>query len=389
MTTPLWARTHNYASADLSCDVAIIGAGFIGLSTALWLTEYRPDLKIIVLDSSTLGAGASGRNAGFLTKGSATFYKNIQSEWGMARGCELYQFAKKSLQLVHEKILKCSPEIKFEKTSSLTMFQTEEHWRIWNQQLFSLDDYEFRWLDRGQLPPALSSKYFGGLENSIEYKLNPAQFLKVIKDKLLARKVVIHENMSAFALADWGIRTEVNNIRAKKVVLALNGYLPQFHDFFKAHIFPKRAQMMAVELEKSLGAPSLYYDSHQRVYWREVQDNLLIIGGKRLMDDARESNDFDKNSTMIQAALEQYLTETLAIKYKIIQRWSGIMGFTESELPIVTKAITAPIPTYIIGGFSGHGMGLGFAAAQEISEIIIGKKETSFFDSFKSIKIDL
>ena len=114
MTTSHWARANQFKTPDMYADIVIIGGGYVGLSKAYWISEYCPDLKIIVLDRSSVGSGASGRNAGFLTKGSATFYKTLSQEWGKDRALKLYQFADESISLVAQNILKSSPEIKFE-----------------------------------------------------------------------------------------------------------------------------------------------------------------------------------------------------------------------------------------------------------------------------------
>lgn len=58
------------------------------------------------------------------------------------------------------------------------------------------------------------------------------------------------------------------------------------------------------------------------------------------------------------------------------------MGFTEHELPFIGP-IEAPLEVYMIGGFSGHGMGLGFRSAKEMAEVALGMKEESFYSQFK------
>ena len=388
MTTSHWARAHQFKTPDMYADIVIIGGGYVGLSTAYWISEYCPDLKIIVLDRSSVGSGASGRNAGFLTKGSATFYKTLSQEWGKDRALKLYQFADESISLVAQNILKSSPEIKFEKTTSLTLFQNESLKSAWDLEGFNPSDFNFEWKKSDDLSTNLKAKFSGAFENGGEFKINPMQLLGSLKNTLEARKIQVIENLSAFELNESGVATEYNFIKSKQVVLALNGYFPQFHQNFKPLITPLRAQMMAVELEEDIDSNSLHYDSPERVYWRKSQDKLLLIGGKRLLDESGERGDFEKISPLIQKGLENYLTEQLGLKFKVIHRWSGKMGFTEHELPILTKAV-APIETYVIGGFSGHGMGLGFRSAQEMARLVSGEISKSFFDSFKETSIIL
>ena len=49
----------------LRADVAIVGAGFTGLWTAIRLAETDPTLRIVVVEAAFVGFGASGRNGGF------------------------------------------------------------------------------------------------------------------------------------------------------------------------------------------------------------------------------------------------------------------------------------------------------------------------------------
>ena len=388
MTTSHWLRPHSFTTPDMTADVVIVGAGYVGLSTAFWISESRPDLKIIVIDRATLGAGASGRNAGFLTKGSATFYKGLVKDWGFDKALSLSRFAEESLELVYQNVLKSSPEIKFEKSTSLTLFQTEKMKTEWESSGFTPEQFNFTWKPAEELASSIKEKFVGAYEAGPEYKINPMQLLNTLKASLDSRKIQIIENLSAFKITPEGISTEVNTIRCKQVVLALNGYLPQFHSAFKELITPFRAQMMAVELEDDIDSQSLHYDSPEKVYWRKSFDKTLLIGGKRLLDEAGEVGDFEKISSKIQEGLECYLKETLKIRYKVLHRWSGAMGFTEHELPYITKA-SADIDAFVIGGFSGHGMGLGFRSGQEMAKLVTGEISQSFFDSFKPVNIQL
>lgn len=359
----------------------------MGLSIAYWLTEMKPELNIVVLEKNICGSGASGRNAGFLTLGSASFYKSLKGDWGTEKAKSILGFAAESLRLVHEHILQKTTDIKFTPTSSLTLFQSEEQLTSWKSGQFSPESFHFNWLSQKQMPKSLQSNFFGGYESGPEYKVNPSELLTALKNTILKRKVRVVEYCSAFEISAEGVKTELNTIRAVKVVLALNAYLGQFHDTFKDLIKPKRAQMLAVELEDNFDCPGLYYDPPHRVYWRKTENNVLIIGGKRLLDENGEIGEFEKVSAVVQRGLEDYVKNQLGLRYKVLNRWSGTMGFTSHELPL-SGLVKAPVETYMVGGFSGHGMGLGFRTALDMAEMIFGKKE-SFFNQFKKAEFSL
>src|SRR5256884_9731999 len=48
-------------------DVCIVGAGYTGLWTAYYLKRADPALRVVVLEASFAGYGASGRNGGWVT----------------------------------------------------------------------------------------------------------------------------------------------------------------------------------------------------------------------------------------------------------------------------------------------------------------------------------
>lgn len=380
MTISHWQRSHTFTIPDIQTDVVIVGAGYVGLSTAWWITENSPGVKVTVIDRSRPGAGASGRNAGFLTKGSAFFYQNLTKHWGQERALEIFRFAETSLELVNKNVLKSSPEIKAEKTSSLTLTRKKS-------ELAELSsEFAFEWTE--EIPSKLKSTYEGAFRTDPEYKLNPMELIGSLRKSLEARKVQIIESSGAYDLFPEGVRTVMNTIRCKKVILAVNGYAPEFHSAFAAHITPNRAQMLAIETEDEFDASSLFYDPAERVYWRKAGEKAILIGGKRLLDEKNEHGNFEKVSPLIQAGLEDYVKNVLKLNYKVIHRWSGIMGFTPHELPILTK-VEAPIPTWFVGGFSGHGMGFGFHAGKEMSELVCGERKESFFQKFKDIKFSL
>src|SRR6266567_4421244 len=86
----LWDQTKSAPSSaseltsDLSCDVAIIGGGFCGLSAALHLAEAGTDA--VVLEAETPGWGASGRNGGQVIAGLKLDPRECIEKFGRERG---------------------------------------------------------------------------------------------------------------------------------------------------------------------------------------------------------------------------------------------------------------------------------------------------------------
>ena len=102
-----WLTTREYQpgkplNEDKDVDVAIVGGGFTGLSTAYHLKQAEPDLRIAILESRVIGFGASGRNGGFnmtlfgLTLGITAL------RFGRSKAREAHLYMEKSVDLLRD-----------------------------------------------------------------------------------------------------------------------------------------------------------------------------------------------------------------------------------------------------------------------------------------------
>src|SRR5690349_12909432 len=82
---------------DRSVDVAIIGAGYTGLSTAYHLKAAEPSLDVAILEGETVGFGASGRNAGFVMTLFGASLGMMKTLHGAARVREAHAYMERSI----------------------------------------------------------------------------------------------------------------------------------------------------------------------------------------------------------------------------------------------------------------------------------------------------
>lgn len=352
MSLSFWQKSYINALPS-KADVVILGGGFVGLSSAYWLVKLRPSLKIVILEKDKLGSGASGKNAGFLTKGSQVFYQKLVDQYGQAYGENVFHYVDDSLKLLNEHILQ----------DDLDLMNRAFSQTFSKQSSFSLGNFKFRddcWISEG------------------EFSVQPFRLLEKMKRVLTQKGVQFLEGVEAFDLGSNELQTNRGKIEFNQVLLALNGYSSRFHKTFKDLIFPKRAQMLAVRVKSPLEMNRLFYHPEERVYWRMVDSQTLIIGGKRLVDESEENSDFEKMNSKVQEALENYVRDFLKLEYEILHRWSGIMGFTKNELPLIQSMIQDSC--YVAAGFSGHGMGMGFHSGREIAEMMLGLRSQSILN---------
>src|SRR6478672_3767472 len=91
-------------------DVAILGAGFTGLSAARELAKQGA--KIAVLEANTIGWGASSRNGGMVLTGLKLSAETLAQRYGMELTGRMYASSLESIdlveQIVREEHIDCS-----------------------------------------------------------------------------------------------------------------------------------------------------------------------------------------------------------------------------------------------------------------------------------------
>src|SRR5437764_8384073 len=111
-----WLTTAKFPSPDGSVpipqavDVAVIGAGFTGLSAARALAKRGA--KVAVLEAETIGWGASSRNGGMVLTGLKLGVNKLVSMYGRERAKEMYTASLATIdcveQIVREENIECN-----------------------------------------------------------------------------------------------------------------------------------------------------------------------------------------------------------------------------------------------------------------------------------------
>ena len=177
-------------------------------------------------------------------------------------------------------------------------------------------------------------------------------------------------------LADkWIVKTPRTTISASKVVHTTNAYASGLLDDLKGVIVPIRGQIQAITApEGSLPGPMSFRGSMEYLLQRKSYGHEYILGGGR--DHATGGNleiGIIDDSTCDPGA-SKYLSHFITnLKnegdLKLIKEWTGIMGFTADQCPLVGEFPSKP-GCYIAAGFSGHGMPRVFLSSKAVAETI-------------------
>jgi len=361
-------------------DVVIIGAGITGISTAYWLNQEDPSLKIAIIEKNRLGYGASGRNAGFVTCGSVEHFNRLINKHGLEEAVEIWRFSEKNLNLLMEKIIQeDEATIEFKKSGAYSLAAQENEFIELKKvaetmsslnipvEICSSDEVKKR---------VGATNFVGGIKYIEDASTNPIKLLHKILSKTKVTLIEMTEASEVLITHESAriVKTDNGDIECAMVVYALNAYSPILNKFFNDKIHPTRAQILMMEkVPYFMEGPC--YANFYLDYFRQMPTGELLIGGFRQLEKATEIGYSDHITDIIQNALHEFVKNHLPQfdGRKVSHRWSGVMGFSSDGQPLV-GSLPEDSQVFFAGGYTGHGIGLAFNTAKTLVDLIYGRK---------------
>src|SRR5690349_13093436 len=121
------SREPEPLTGELAADVVIVGAGFTGLWTALFLKRLEPGLAVVVLDGELAGYGASGRNAGIAGETIDHSHELAIAHFGLDEARELARLGRANLDEMEAFLAERGIEAGWDRTGQLTVALSAEH----------------------------------------------------------------------------------------------------------------------------------------------------------------------------------------------------------------------------------------------------------------------
>lgn len=373
---------------NLSVDIAIIGGGIAGISCAYWLQKEDPNLRIAIIEKYEIGAGATGRNAGFITCGSVEHFNRLVGKHGQAEAHEIWRFSERNLELLQQEIIQeKGADFLYEQKGSFSLASTETEFNELKESTKIMRGMKINVEELGEqdiIKRLGAAKFVGGIKYCDDASVHPMLLLRGIRKKL-EKNVILLEQHEVHEIQSINgnklVRTNRSSVEASMVVMATNGYSPLLHPYFSTKVFPTRAQILCTEpVPKFMEGPC--YANFVLDYFRQLPTGEMIIGGFRQLQKDAEKGYSDETSDVIQKALEQFLKEHIPAvsSAKITHRWSGIMGFSVDGQPLVGSLAEDPQILFSCG-FTGHGLGLAFHSAKVLTDCIFGRNIPKFISA--------
>ncbi len=218
--------------ADIKADVAIIGGGFTGLSTAINLKQLDASMQVVLIEQEAIGFGASGRNSGWVWPNLATF-EEILAKHGAETLRETYQYAKRAYHYVGELVKTHKLDSDYRETGLLRPSVSE----IYEPDRMAYADFCEKLGRSDQVSEMKETEVQAVVKSPLFHKalwdkelalLQPVKHARALAGLARSLGVLIFEQTPAITFVEESsvvkVSTPRGRIIADRLVLATNGY---------------------------------------------------------------------------------------------------------------------------------------------------------------------
>ncbi len=356
-------------------DFLVIGAGIVGLSTAIYLRERFKKAKIVIIERGYLPTGASTKNAGFACFGSPTELNDDLQSISENAVWETVELRFRGLQRLFSlipknniKYIECGSWDLISKESekldsNFIRYINENTYKITGQKEVYSEDFEsikrFRF---NGFYTAYKNRLEGSLHtNSLIHHL----YKRVINDDIHVLFGINADSLNTASTSTF-VQTNFGEINAGNVLICTNGFANQF--LKDDEVEPARAQVLITKPISNLNFEGTFHVDKGYTYFRNI-DNRILLGGGRNLNFPEERTSQFKNTNQIQNYLLNLLKEKLVANepVEVDYFWSGIMGIGKEKKPIIKKVNNNVYCGVRMGGMGvAIGSEVGYILANQI-----------------------
>nr|WP_310414294.1 FAD-binding oxidoreductase [Mycoplana sp. BE70] len=378
-------RTPKVLEGEVRADVAVLGAGYSGLSTAIHLAEKG--YKVVVVEGAGVGWGASGRNGGQVVNGLNASLDTIKRRYGDAAGAFVGSLVQEGGKIIRRIVSQYGIECDL-KDGNIYAAYTAAHMRelehkkaLWKS--YGMDDHQL--LDKEAIRKLVNTDaYVGGMLDTTGGHMHPLNLVLGEAKALESLGGVVYEQSPVTKVEHEAekpvIHTAKGRVIANIAVLCGNAYLGHVVPKLVSRVMPVSTQMVATEplgdRADALIPSDMCVEDVRYIldYFRLSADKRMIFGGGTVYGGTDPADVRAK----IRPNMEKVFPSLKGVK--IDYAWSGNFALSFSRVPQMGKIGRN---TYFAHGYSGHGVTGSHLFGKILSEAVHG--DASRFSQFEKL----
>jgi len=349
---------------DIKVDVAIVGGGMVGITTAYLLTKQG--LKVAVIEADRILQGTTGHTTAKLTSQHDLIYASLQNQYGKEMA-QQYADAnetaiRKVAQIAEEHHINCDY---IEQPAYVYTHQDQYIKQIEDEvAVASSLGIKAHYLD--SIPLGFKIKAAMRFDNQAQY--HPLKYLKPLAAWITEHGGQIFENTTALNLeSDQTVVTnQGKKVSAEKIVIATHFPFFDGGTLYFAKMYQEKSYVLGIKTDDKLpqGMFITAEDPGRSLRSQPDQDGeLILVGGEHHRSGT--GNDTEEHySNLLRFAKENFKIK--AIPY----RWSTQDCKTPDSIPYIGHLSARSPNLYVATGFRKWGMTTSTVAGMIISDLI-------------------
>lgn len=376
-------------------DVAIVGGGFTGTSSAYFLKRARPDWKVAVLEADAIGYGASGRNGGFVMPLIGWNMPDVYKRLGHERTQRAYRFMYQAVDHVEQMVREHQMACDHERTGYLMLAMNEARLPHLEEEakLAAKLGYDYDFLDRqGVAEHIRSDAFLGGFFDPRCAIMNPARYVREMRRVITGLGVEVFENTPVQRIEEGRsitLHTAGGAVVADRVVLATNAYSGQL-GYFKNRVMPVYTYIVLTEPLTDAQLREIGWQRRTSLetarnlihYFRLTADDRIAFGGEDVdyhfggqIPDVEGSPEI---FARLRARVSAFFPSLANVRFT--HAWGGPIAFTLDFFP--TVGVMGAHRNLFYGlGYCGHGVSIANYVGAVIADLAL-EKQTELTELF-------
>ena len=370
---------------EARCEVAIIGAGFTGLSAALELAEAGVDVR--VLEAGHVGWGASGRNGGFACIGSHKLpYERMIATYGLDATKQYYAAMRQSVELVRDTLTRFAIDAWASGDGEVTLAHLPGRAQeLKDEQAFLArtfgDKTEFLPKEELKARGLDGPGFHAGLLGATGFGLHPLNYVRGLARAAAGAGATIHGRSRLIRWeeteAGHRLHTAEGVLFARQVIVATNGYTPE--DVSRRHkgrIMPALSSILVTRVlsgeergQQGWTSPLMAYDSRKLLHYFRLLPNGRFLFGGRGGTDASDQGATDYRP-VLEGAFRQLFPAWAEVE--ITHYWRGFVCLAYDLVPYIGP-LDEKQTVWTAIAYHGNGVAMGSWSGRAVARLAMKK----------------
>jgi glycine/D-amino acid oxidase-like deaminating enzyme len=370
-------------------DVAVIGAGFTGLSAA-W-TLAKGGARVAVLEAENVGWGASCRNGGMVLSGLKLGIPTLLKRYGREATKRMYAASLESIDCVEEIVREEGIACDFARCGHLEVACKAKHFEGFRRGAETIErDFgrRLKIVEKKDLASEIGSAiYYGAMVDEASAGLNPARYVAGLGCAAAKAGAEIHEKTRVTCLEraardgvkGWKVTTSRGIVRAKEVLVGTSGYTSGVTPALQKKIIPIGSFIIVTDvlrkelaLELSPRGRMIYDSKNYLYYYRLTPDRRMLFGGRAAFFPESE-NTVRESARILRTGMISVYPLLRDVKLEFV--WGGTLDFAFDIMPHAGRLDGM----YFSVGYAGHGVAMATLLGKKMAEAILsGRDENPF-----------